>query len=82
MAGAVLVLGLFTAVFLVKDKKIRRDYVSDKDGNYKRVKAKVAIDEDPDDSGSDVDNSLVGEGVHFIKGFSQTVWQKTKTLLQ
>ena len=62
MSGVVLGVGLFTAIFLVKDKPIQRDYICDKDGKCERVKRKVAIDEDPEDSGSDVDQNLLQEG--------------------
>ena len=46
MTGAVLVIGLIVTCFLVKEKKVSRNYVKTEDGKVTRRKAKIEEDED------------------------------------
>lgn len=82
MTGVVLVAGLLITIFMVKDKKPKRDYVKDEQtGEVMRHATKVAEDEDPNDTGSDID-LYIPETVAFFKGVSLNCWGKTKLLVQ
>ena len=82
MTGVVLVGGLLITIFMVKDKKPKRDYVKDEQtGEVKRHATKVAEDEDPNDTGSDID-LYIPETVAFFKGVTLNCWGKTKLLVQ
>jgi len=82
MTGVVLVGGLLITIFLVKDKPPKRDYIKDdKTGEVKRHKVKVAEDEDPNDTGSDID-FYIPETAAFIKGVTMTCWDKTKMIVK
>lgn len=49
MTGVVLVGGLLVTVFMVKDAKLDKNYVKNDKGEVKRVRVKVAKDEEPND---------------------------------
>ena len=81
MTGVVLVAGLLITIFMVKDVKPKRDYVKDeKTGEVKRHPTKVKEDEDPNDTGSDID-LYIPETFQFFKGVTLTCWGKTKLLV-
>ena len=84
MTGAVLVIGLIVTCFLVKEKKVSRNYVKTEDGKITRRKAKIEEDEDQDDSGDDIFDKLnpIPETADFIKGISLNCWGKTKLLFK
>ena len=82
MTGFVLIAGLLITIFMVKDKKPKRDYVKDeKTGEVVRHKTKVGKDEDPNDTGSDID-LYIPETVQFFKGLKLSCWGKTKLLIK
>lgn len=83
MTGFVLVAGLIITIFMVKDKKPKREYIADKaTGEVKRLKTKIAKDEDPNDSGSDIDIPFIPETADFFKGVGLSCWGKTKLILK
>ena len=61
MTGLVLVCGLLVTVFMVKEQKVHRHYVKTESGQLERRKPRIAKDEDPEDSGSDVDMGFSGD---------------------
>lgn len=58
MTGIIFFLGMFVVVFMVKDRKIPRNYTKDEDGEVKRFPAKLQKDDDENDTGSDLDLEL------------------------
>ena len=82
MTGVVFAGGLLITIFMVKDKPPKRDYVQDeKTGEVKRHKVKVEADEDPNDTGSDID-LYIPETAAFFKGVTLSCWGKTKLLIK
>ena len=82
MTGVVLIFGLLITIFMVKDVKPKRDYVKDETtGEVKRHVTKIKEDEDPNDTGSDID-LYIPETLNFFKGVGLTCWDKTKLLFK
>ena len=66
MTGLVFFLGIFVVVFMVKDRKIPRNYTEDEDGTTRRFPEKLQKDDDENDTGSDLDIGLP-EGAFMVK---------------
>lgn len=81
MSGIVLFFGLLINCVLVKDLPVTRDYIKDDKGKIVRQKAKVAIDEDPEDSGNFAEE-ILPEGYELVKGVGQSLVVKTKLLFK
>lgn len=73
-AAGILVIGFLTSFMLVKDKKISRIYANNDEGKPERVKEVVHHDEDPNDTGSDLDLGLQA-GVYATKSKSLSFCQ-------
>ena len=79
MTALVLVLGLFVSCFLVKDRKIPRNYVKNEEGEVVRHPQKLQVDDDENDTGSDVDIGLP-EGTLVIKAKKKNAWENYKLI--
>ena len=64
--GIVFFLGIFVIVFMVKDRKVPRNYTVDEDGQERRYPETLQKDDDEHDTGSDIDIGLP-EGTYVIK---------------
>ena len=79
MIALVTVLGLFTSIFLVKDRKVPRNYVADEKGDLRRHPQKLQVDDDENDTGSDVDLGIP-DGCMVVKAKKKNHWENYKLL--
>lgn len=55
VSGGILVVGLFVSIVMVKDRKVKRNYVKDSQGVVRRHAQKLEKDDRDSDTGSDID---------------------------
>ena len=55
VSGGILVVGLFVSIFMVKNRKVKRNYVKDSQGVVRRHAQKLEKDDRDSDTGSDID---------------------------
>lgn len=79
MTGIVFFLGIFVVVFMVKDRKIPRNYTKDEDGKIARHPLKLQKDDDENDTGSDLDLELP-EGAMMVKAKKKNMCGQIKLL--
>ena len=79
MTGIVFFLGIFVVVFMVKDRKVPRNYTKDEDGNIARHPLKLQKDDDENDTGSDLDLELP-EGAMMVKAKKKNMCGQIKLL--
>ena len=85
MTGVVFVLGLLITCFLVKEKKVQRNYiVSDDNKKVVRHKDKIALDEDPNENSDEESYThvIVPATYKFVRGVTLSCWDKTKLLFK
>ena len=85
MTGVVFVLGLLITCFLVKEKKVQRNYiVSDDKKKVVRHKDKIALDEDPNENSDEESYThvIVPATYKFVRGVTLSCWDKTKLLFK
>ena len=85
MTGIVFVLGIIITCFMVKEKKVQRNYImSDDKKKVVRHKDKIALDEDPNENSDEESYThvIVPATYKFVRGVTLSCWDKTKLLFK
>ena len=73
MTGIVFFMGILVVVFMVKNRKIPRNYTKDEKGHIKRHPQKLEKDDDENDTGSDLDYGELPEGSLMVKAKNKNI---------
>ena len=73
MTGIVLFFGVFVVIFMVRDRKIPRNYTKDEKGQIRRYPQKLEKDDDENDTGSDLDYGELPEGSLMVKAKKKNI---------
>ena len=82
MSWGILIIGLVVSIFMVKDRKVKRNYQTDSEGVLRRDSKKLQFDDDEEDTSSaEEDLDGVNENSMLVKAKKMATCERSKLVL-
>ncbi len=82
MSWGILIIGLVVSIFMVKDRKVKRNYQTDSEGVLRRDNKKLQFDDDEEDTSSaDEDLDGVNENSMLVKAKKMATCERSKLVM-